>query len=327
MAKAPKLRQRKLYYRRAEWSEMDHSQHTLEDILKDAHEQNENVSSRIFPGLSGSEVKGASYIYDEKGIFIQIASYTPGQETSTIENSREAPESNVTPQEAPDGKDFLDGEVFALVKDNHVIFCPSGARESTADYYFKEMINKSDHVDITHTLELDKIAKASKVSMLEKEGVKGIELDCSLYEASLMHIKEKEKDVSGIMSKIAGELKSIFDNDPTLKEIEEKENLNIKLSVTYDGREALRNYKDTDFGVRGKERLKKTSSKLLRDIDEDNDGFTIITGRGNKITASEIRIAETKKIKTLGKSICKVDARVQMHAYYEELKNTGVLQQ
>ncbi len=330
MAKSPAVKPKALYYRRAEWKEKKEDK-TLEAMLKEAHESYSTVGSRTFPGTNGTEMRGADHNPDDKkGIFLQIASYTPEQPTSTIEKATNKKRSAVEAQEAPEGKNYLDGEVFALVKDNHVILCPSGAREGLAQNYFLKILNQAGFDHVAASLNLDKIAKTSKINMIQKEGVKEVVLDSSLYEASLLHSKKNNEKVSGIKAQVAAQLKRIFAKDPELKDIEDKENVNIKISLTFDGKEARTkdNSKDPSFGVAGRARLKKTSEHILSELENDHEeGFKIITGANNTITSDEIRVADTKRIKTSGKSLNKSDAWDKIFNYYSELNKSGVLKQ
>jgi hypothetical protein len=190
------------------------------------------------------------------------------------------------------------------------------------------MLDCIKETNIAGSLELEKVAKTSKIEMIKKEGVKEIILESSLYEASILKINKKEKSFFGIKKKIADELMRIFSEDPTLSNIREKENLNISLSVRFDGKEARGHLKEADFGVAGKERLSRSSSMIVEEYEKENiDGFTIITGSGNKITADAIRVSEAYKIQTFGRSISRIDAWDKLEIYFKHLKATGVLSQ
>lgn len=331
MPKIPKIKNKRLYYRRAVWQ--GSNQKTLETYLKEAHEHFQTTSSRRFSGgSSGVEILGAHFKYkDKSGLFLQVVSYVPDQPTSTITKASTAPSSMVEEAPAPMGKDYLEGDIFILVNKNDVIILPSGARENVALAYFCHILEKFGMSDISATLDLEKIAKYDKIKMIQNEGVKAIELNSSLYEASIDHINARidksEPKFSELRKAIAEQIKRIFSKDPTLKEIQEKENINISLTIRFDGKEARKHTKEQGFGEVGKTRLAKASEMLLKESDELTDGFAIVTGDGNRITSNEIVVSDNYRIETFGKSLDRSNAWDKLEEYYYQLDNRGIVKQ
>ena len=322
---APDTKVKKFYYRRAVWEGQRKGK--IEKILTKAHESLDTVGKRTFETGSGAEIRGARYS-DNKGLYLHIAAYVPGEATSIIEKSARAKQSRVTAQAAPDGKDYLDGDAFVFVKENEVIICPSGLREAVVERYIWHILKKSGHEDIAHTFELDKIASASKLKMIKDQGVKEVVLNASLYEASLLQMDKKKPNISNIKRSIADNLEAIFGQDPDLKQIHQQENINVKVSLKFDGTAARRNNKVTGYGVAGRKRLEGAAVQLVSNYsDVDDDQFTIITGMGNSITPDEIRVSESYKVETLGKSLSRKSAWKLLREYYDRLKTEGVFSQ
>lgn len=322
MPKIPATRIKKFYYRRAAWGNV-RKHATLEKLLRDAHQAQDTVGKRTFKLGSGGEIKCANYSDKDDGILLfQIAAYVPGQPTSTVAKSARAKASKIDAEAAPDGKDYLDGDVFILVKSNNVIVCPSGVRESVADTYFRKILNKSGVG--TETFSLEKIAKASKAKMIHDEGVKEIRLGASLYEASVDDFDADKPSVLSIRRYLAEQLERVFADDPELSEIKEKENLNIQITVRFDGKEARKHQKEKGFGSLGKERLMKASEKLLSESEDDEGGFVIITGANNEISSGDIRVSDTFRVSTLGKSLSRADAWDKLEQYAVQLEQIGV---
>ncbi len=327
-SKTPKTKTKKLYYRRATWKNQRTT--TLETLLKKSHRKFATVGQRTFPTNLGGEIRGA--VIDIKGpgegVYLQIASYVPGEEASLIDSNRKAKRSNVSAQRAPGGNEYLDGDVFAFVKENHVVLCPSGVREQVLERYIWHILHAMKQATIANSLELDKVAKADKLEMISKEGVKEIILNSSLYDASVLDISEKSEKISGLKHKIAEQIKAIFAKNENLKEIKEKENLNVTLSIKFDGKEAQKHQKDQSFGLVGKERLEQSARRIVGEYESDEiDGFTIVTGSDNRITADEIRVSNSYRIRTLAKSLNRTSAWKQLKAYYDRLDKEGVLSQ
>ena len=144
----------------------------------------------------------------------------------------------------------------------------------------------------------------------------------------MIQIDRQSPKVSNWKKAIADQFVSLFGKDKDLKEIKEKENLNVRLTLKFDGREAMRHSKDPEFGVSGRSRLEKTAEGIIAEYDEDSEaGFIIETFSGNKITAEEIRVSDTYKVKTLGKSISKVAAWNILKEYHDRLDSEGVFSQ
>jgi hypothetical protein len=323
MAKDQKSK--KLYYRRATWEKQ--GRRTLETLLNEVHETLATDGQRTFQ-TTGGEIRGARVHPSDKGLLMQIAAYAPGEPTSTIAKNKGAKSSTITAEPAPQGKDYLDGEIFVLINGNHVILCPSGVRESLATNYFIHALTKVGETKIATTLDLDKVAKTSKLKMIQDEGVKEILLQSSLYEASILQLDTKTPSIGGFRVLIAQQMERIFAKDPDLHAISEFENLNISLSIRFDGKEGRKRHADPKFGTAGRARLIKASQRVLDEHDEgDSEGFVIITGANNQITADEVRVADKVNIATLGKSLNHTDAWDKLTKYYEQLKGTGVLSQ
>jgi len=113
--------------------------------------------------------------------------------------------------------------------------------------------------------------------------------------------------------------------DDTLQEIDDRENVNVKISLSFDGKRA--NLKESKqikgFGDSGKEHLSTVAKALVND--PDSRGFKILTNLGNTITAEQIRVSDSKKVDTFGKSLNKQDAWNKLYLYHGELNSTGVL--
>lgn len=334
MGKRPPVKVKRLFYRRATWTNQKKS--TLENILTTCHNNYKTTSERTFKGPYGTQIHCAKYTPKDKvGLLFQIASYVPGQSTTAIEESSvTSDKSDISEVIAPSGNNFLDGDIFLLVNGNNVILLQSGVRENVALNYLCKMLEKNSFKHASMSLELLGIVKEDKAKMIQTQGVKSIELNAGLYEASLMHlekqneISKKETKVFDIPGIVADSLKQVFAKDMNLKEITEKENVNIKLSITFDGKEARKKKNKTDagFGELGRSRLQKTSEMIVKEcLEEDLDGFTITTGDNNKIKSDEIVVSGNYRVKTFGKSLDQVDAFEKLEEYYLQLDHRGIL--
>jgi hypothetical protein len=318
---------KKFNYRRAKWSGKTNT--TLEKLLVDAHIATTNVSDRTF-AISKGNLRGIDYKVDS-ALFLHIATYVPGQAASLLNSNGQAPKTDITSFDAPMGNDYVDGELYLFVKDNHVLVCANKASERDALNYVKMILMKSNEQVVAQTLELYKVADADKVAMLKNEGVSKIELDASLYDASQSYLTRKcDSAKSSLLDGVIKGVRSIFASHSTLDEIKSKENLDVKVTIKVDGLEARKHQKDQEWGVTGKDRLLDLATAIVTESDSSTDDiehFVITTCHNNTISSSEIRVAESFRIHTIAKSLSKIDVWAKMAAYFQSLKSNGALSQ
>lgn len=326
----PKQKLRKLHYRRAAWdpqTDKQEANNTLEEYLKLSHKDSVIAKDLIFP-FGNDEIACADRLTNSDGFFLHLATYSPGGDTSTIDKESSLPLRKILPASAPEGKDYLRGDIFVLVKDNHVLLCPSGARENVAIKYFIFILEKLNKKYSAASFNLAIIANVDKLKMIKSEGVREVILNSSVYEASKQFIDQDNLKLSGLLSNVVGDIKRIFSEDKDLKNIQEDENINVSLSIRFDGKEAQKKHKNPAFGSIGLKRLTATSKKILDDVDDFNDGkFEIVTCNNHTITAEETRVSEDYKIDIYGKSISRDGAWSALKIYYDKLKGNGILEQ
>lgn len=324
----PKKKPRKLQYRRAVWNSKGDSQEnndSLENYLKVVHTQSINTGDLTF-SCGAFNITCANYKADSDGVYLQLAKYSPGSNTCTIDKNLLQASRQIFAEPAPEGKDYMEGDIFILVKDNHVLLCPSGARENIAIKYFSFIFNKVNKLFSATSFDLQIIANIDKLNLIQKEGVKEIILNASIYEASKQFIEQNNK-LSGLVPNFIHDLKRIFAKDKNLKDIQEQENLNVSISLKFDGNEARKKKKTADFGTRGLERLQTASRMLLAEPDEfRDDDFEIVTYSGKRITPQEIQVSEDFNIEILGTSISRDGAWGALKTYYDKLKGNGILE-
>lgn len=318
---------RSFYYRRANWSTEQTS--TLEQYLRKAFTDLPTIDKRVFKHMDG-RIQGMHYqdSHGTGGLLFQAAGYVPGQAALLVPHAK-TKAANCDSEEAnpPPLKSYQDGEVFCLVKGDHVFICISGKRESFADNFIRHMLFKSNQDHLLDLLSIEAIANVQKVKQIKQQGVKSIELNASLYEATLDYESRKAASTNVdrnfkevVVDSILETLKAVFtDSDnPDLRDIGKKENLNAKIVFSFDGRKKSK-------GEVGMERLEVAANDLLADGDED--GFKIVTGSGHRMTADHVRIREVFQLPSFGSSVIRVDAYEKLEEFCEKLLQSGVMAQ
>ena len=311
-----KTKTRTIFYRRVAWVD-GKANNSLEKHLKKAHDSLQTTHERTFPHADG-EVQGLIVEPRNEGLFFHLALYTPHQPTSLVPFPSKAKSKETTPKSPPDEHNYMDGDIFFIVSKNHIVLCPSGARESVAISYINHALRKGGMDNLITKFSIEPVAQIDKVKLIQQEGVKKVALNASLYEASVEYSERKTTKMN-ILNGVAEEILALFakDNNLELQNIGDMENLSVKLEISFDSRKK--------GGELGRQRLDKTASMLIND-DEDQ-GFSIITGSGKKLTADEIRISDKFKLSPHGNSVFRADAKEALITYLADLKESGMLEQ
>jgi hypothetical protein len=310
-----KERSRTLFYRRVAW--INGASDSLEKHLSKAHDTLVSTHDRTFTHGDG-EIQGLIVEKRNKGLFVHLASYTPHQPTSLVPFPSRAKSEDTSPEPPPDKHNYLEGDIFFLVSGNHLVLCPSGARESVALSYINHTLRKTGMEKLILRFSIESVAKIDKVKLLQQEGVKKVSLNASLYEATMEYTERKTTKMT-LLHGVAEEILALFakDKNKELQEIGEMENLSVKLEISFDSRKK--------GGTLGQERLEKTARMLI--ADDEDQGFSIVTGNGKRLTADEIRISDKVMLAPHGTSVFRSSARDALEQYLSDLKESGMLEQ
>jgi hypothetical protein len=178
-------REKTLSYRRAEWLEEPPGSLTLEQLLKSAHRKLKSVAERTILRDTGQCIRSVKKKEPQTGgIFVHLTVDTPGEAASVIPKIKVGQEEiDVGTAAPPPDSEFMDGDAFLFVVDNHVCLCSSGVRDGAIRLFLYEFFKKADLGDAATMFDLMKVANVSKLKMLHAQGVKEIELKATLYQA------------------------------------------------------------------------------------------------------------------------------------------------
>lgn len=311
----PKEKTRTMFYRRVAWANGAHG--NLERHLRDAHNLLGTTQQRTFAHGDG-ELQGLACDAGQFGLCVHIASYVPHQPTSLVPFPSKAKSRDTSQEPPPPEHNYLEGDIFFVLSGNHLVLCPSGARESVAMSYIDHVLRKVGEDKLITRFSIEPVANIDKVKLLKSEGVKKIALNASLYEAT-MDYTERTTTKMTLLNGIAEEFVALFaeDKNRKLREIDELENLSVKVEISFDARKR--------GGEVGRERLEAAASRLLDD--DEAEGFTIVTGDDKRLTADEVRINQKVSLPAHGNSVSRHEAWSSLAGYLEDLKVSGTLQQ
>lgn len=310
-----KDKSRTLFYRRVAWPKG--AKDSMQKHLNKAHDSLLTTHARTFVHGDG-EIQGLTVEQRKNGLFFHLASYTPHQPTSLVPFPSKAKSKDTSPKPPPDQHNYLEGDIFFIVRGNHIVLCPSGARENVALSYISHVLRKTGKEKHLARFSIEPVAKIDKVKLLKKEGVKKVALNASLYEASVEYTERKTTKMN-LLNGVAEEVLALFakDKNEELQVIGDMENLSVKLEISFDSRKK--------GGTVGRERLEKTANMLI--ADDEDQGFSIVTGNGKRLTADEIHISDKVMLPPHGNSVFRSGAREALEQYLVDLKETGMLEQ
>lgn len=306
---------RTVFYRRVAWQ--NGCSGLLGDHLSKAHNSLLTTSDRTFKYGDG-EIQGLTFENKNGDLFFHLAFYTPHQHTSLVPFPSGDKSKDTSPAPPPAEHNYLRGDIFFLVRGNHIVLCPSGARESIAISYINHVLRNNGMEKLLAQFSIESVAKVDKVKLIEQEGVKKVLLNASLYEATVEYVERKTTKMN-LLHGVAEEIIALFANDRNkdLQEIGEMENLSVKLEISFDSRKK--------GGELGRKRIEKTANMLIED-DEDQ-GFTIVTGNDKLVKADEIRISDRVMLDPYGNSVFRSCARTALEKYMADLNGSGMLEQ
>lgn len=304
-------RTKTLIYRRAVW--LGNETRTLEELVRLAHAKVKKVSERRFERSDGQYIKCLkSKPGPSDAVSLHLAAETPGDAASITlkaHDNQEEADVGVTP--APEGSEFMDGDLFARISGNHVFLTSTGLREGTLRFYLCALFKKAKLGDDAEQFELQRAANVSKVAMLKNQGVKEIHLGTTLYDATNKYL-DRNGDTVGLLNTLGHHVRTLFGTQA--KYVEDQ--LSVGIVIKADGR-FKKNRVMTDSG------LKNLASDLLK----DGDDYVIVTKTGQRISQSEIFVSQKVEIKRIGKSVDCSGAWDALKQFHLSLESSGITAQ
>src|SRR5215472_1497374 len=123
-------REKTLSYRRAEW--FGHrAAPDLENCLRQALAQLKTIEERtILRGGQNAKVAKVEPVAPG-GMFLHLATETPGEPASVVPKvAADAIALDLKTENPPDDGEWLDGDAFLYLHDNHVCLCTTGLHDS-----------------------------------------------------------------------------------------------------------------------------------------------------------------------------------------------------
>jgi len=307
---------RTLHYRRALWAH-DKNIGSLEAKVRSALRRCPSTETTRVPLRGG--VAEVCHRKLGRNARLHVAAYTPDEEASLVPLTSGVEENDLEVLDAPEGTEFMDGDLMFRVNGDSVIMCPSGVHPNLCARYLQGLFATAGLAEDSLAFELVAIADVNKVQLIERHGVKSVELDVAMYQESVSAIQDRrergrlERHLTGPLRDILG---LIFDADPTLDELVSAENLQAKLVLSFDRRRR---------GRLAQESVKDLAQRIVDEGMPDDLGFTINTPAG-RITSDKLALRKEVELPIFGKTVSHEAAWREVDIYFEELLATHALE-
>jgi hypothetical protein len=306
-------KERTISYRRADWLIDNPDSISLSSMLKQAAGKLKSVEDRSLY-RHGQVMRLVNLRASKEGFLAHITLETPGEAASVVPKvDKSVEEADVETTAPPEGKEFMDGDAFLFVKEDHVCLCMTGMMDVTVRNFLQDFFMKAKIRRDADKFDLIKVADISKVKLLQSQGVKEIELRAALFAASAQYHKRRAHP-QGFLGAVAKQTMSLLGNEHDVN----FDALKVMLTLKVDERRRGL--------VLGEKRMKQLGTDLLRN-QQPGDDFTIVTKTGQRIGPQEIFMRSTAQIEALGKSVERTPAWRELVRFYEALRTSGALEE
>ena len=306
-----------LSYRRADWLEPPSGSATLESFLKQALTKLQTVGHTSVVRESGQVLSCAKReIRPRGGIFLHVTAVTPGGEASVISNkdTDAAAELDISVTPPPTDNDFVDGDVFLLVRKDSICVCSNAIRDGTIGHYFYKIFNKAKLIEQSTKFHIVNVANIDRVKFIQDHKLKSITLNASLYKASSDAVKNARR-MRGAPGAVAKFLKALLGKDNDVN----NDSLIVHITLETDGR--VRKHLSL-----GENRLESWALDLVNN-EQSDDSYTIVTADKQIIRPNELKVQKMCNIPVKGNSVDRESAWKELLVFYKELFEEGAVEE
>ncbi|MDQ0503691.1 hypothetical protein [Xanthobacter agilis] len=215
-------------------------------------------------------------------------------------------------------ENFLNSSFLALIRKNHVVCLDCGRNGGALRNYLSNLFLKAEMPEHARKFELARIGNPNRISLIERIGVKSIDLKIDIASATAESISD-DCDGHGIWSSfrryMGSTITALTARDADLAQLRKSEKGTVKLTINVKGGDLSAVCHSLDL----------LAGKVSED--EEADDFTIhLRDNETRITPSEMSIRKTVRIEAQANYIDVSQAWDSMIQYIRELEESGVLE-
>lgn len=252
-----------------------------------------------------------------KPVLLHLVRYVPGEKAATIDPDPEGLEDNGDAERPPKGKEFKAGECFLLVKNADVLFCASGISQAVARSYLARLFAECGVEPDLCAFALRPAADLDRLAIIRERGVSAIQLGSVAYEASRKLLPKKQSMSRQWLKSVSDQVSALVARDDTVMEQRVMEDLIVNVELKLQGN----SYAD----IEAQRSIDEMAIALLAE-DHDNQGFTIVTRDGNRLTDLSVRLHKRVKVASSSNSVEHGSVWNALNDYYGELSEGKLLE-
>lgn len=303
-----------LEYRRARF--LDAGQN-LEHLVRQAWGQFQTQAERTITfsdnrsscGLRSCECNG-------NGFAIHCGKYTDGQGVGTIPTTP-APEVVVGERAPEPGENFLNSDLMALIRGNHVISMNCGRNAGSLRIYLQQLFRKAGFSDAARQFELVRIGSLDKLAIIHAIGVMGIDLQFDISEVTASEVIDGARSDSmwrTFKRSFGDAFKAVTARDESVEQLRSAERVTVTVSIKVPTG-------DLDVAKNG---LNEFSEEVVED--EEADSFVIHLRDRSTIRPHEVSVRKEVSIEAAANTVSVFQTWDEMETYMAELLTNGQLE-
>ncbi|MGY3230993.1 hypothetical protein ACVWWJ_002477 [Luteibacter sp. HA06] len=329
---ATRKAQKRIYLLRADFAGAAAAGINLQSLLQQAvaalpvvnGAPNLNATTRDSPNHGQLRINQLSV--NGTSIEVKVVALAPGENATIVPLALQPNQNAEDSALPPDAMAFKGGDFFLLIEGNNVLCVGDHLRLGPVESYLRDLFGHVlPGIPDAAAFEIRPVARHNKVKMLADEGIKAIELNSSLYAATL---DQPTKGIA-LLNPFREALDGILDSARALIDQDESEDLNehladvqVKLLISVKG------------GLRGPESSRAAVEALGQSLvsdgapAEDEDiSPVLITNRKNRVSVSEASVSENFGINRRNSENSLLDTEVWaiLRSYRETLHGQGTL--
>ena len=250
---------------------------------------------------------------------LHIAAWTNREAVSTVPHVPNVVNSDLATQEPEENYDFLDGDGMMLISQNHCLLMSSGLHSSSMVRYVQNLFKHcrstdkqvSENADRFNLFQIEDHAAVKKI--IHQGGFKKMNLNVGLH-------METARESNGLLPRTIIErlgakiLDCLALKDETRRQIEQAENIHAQLVITFDKRRSGLKHEEFDA--------------IAQNLAEDSlDDIVLETKAGNRIKYSELQLKKSVNFEPFGKTVHHNSAWEEMEIFFNELRDSGTLEE
>lgn len=302
-----------LEYRRARFNAPGHN---LEQLTRQAWRQFATQVERAVTRSDQAVVTGTRE-RDEGiwGLSLHCARYYDRQGVGTIPMAPAA-QVDVGERQPDASENFLNADFLALIRENHVICLNCGRNAGALRSYLSLLFRKAGMNRETQLFELTRIGNPNTLAIIQRVGVKSIDMKVNISDAAAFEVIEGEGR-GGVWQNAKHQISEAFRgltaSDTELQQLRQAEQGSVTVSI---------NVKKGDLSP-AKEGLDHLAGEIAED--DDAEGYLINLRDNTTIRPDEVSVKKPIKLEAHANSVNAFQAWNAMRTYMKELEENGQL--